>query len=149
MPVTAKRDLGKKHVVCSHVPPPFVHRLVHPPRTIGVVDKSRSHPRFVPVCHHCGKTVHIRPKCFMFHKQKNRYKNVSARFDSSNLVSQVSALTKQAQFLSEKLILLSGNTHMKEVSRKMWVRKQYVFPYTSECLDRDKHVVSALQCNST
>ena len=31
VPVTAKRDLGKKHVVCSHVSPPVVPLVVSQP----------------------------------------------------------------------------------------------------------------------
>ena len=144
--VAAKRDLGKKPVVCSHVPHPVVPRPVTQPRSRGVVGKPRSHPRFVPVCHHCGKAGHIRPKCFMLHKQKRRPKSVSHRFDSSNLMSQVSALTKQAQFLSEKLALLSGNSHVEEVPRKVWVKKQDEFQSSSAC--PDGHDESALRCNS-
>ena len=146
VPVAAKRDLGKKHVECSHVIPPFIPRLISQPQSRGVVGKPRSHPRFVPVCHYCGKAGHIRPKCFMLHKQKKRPKKVSPRFDSSNLASQVSALTKQAKFLSEKLALLSGNSHVEEVPRKVWVRKQVDFPSTSAC--PDGHDESALRCNS-
>ena len=85
----------------------------------------------------------------MLYKQNKRPKTVSHRFDSSNLVSQVSALTKQAKFLSEKLTLLTGNSREKEIPRKLWARNQDVFPYTSECLDPDRHDESALRCNST
>jgi hypothetical protein len=32
--------------------------------------KSRTHGKFVPTCHHCGITGHVRPNCYLLKSQK-------------------------------------------------------------------------------
>ena len=54
----------------------------------------------------------------MFQKQNKRPKSQSHRFATSNLISQVSALTKQTQFFSEKLAVLTRNSQVKEIPKQ-------------------------------
>ena len=85
----------------------------------------------------------------MLHKHKKWPKSVSSRFDSSNLVSQVSPLTKQTQFLSEELPVLTRNSQVEDIPKKVWVRKQNDFSFTSEFFDPGRHDVSTLRYNSS
>jgi hypothetical protein len=54
-------------------------RVMHPPRKLPS-------KRFVPICHHCGKVGHIRPKCFDLKSHKHKSENSYSRKENEGLV---------------------------------------------------------------
>jgi hypothetical protein len=63
--------------------------------------------QFIPTCHHCGITGHIRPNCFQISSQKPWNKTLVPRKDEPGFEEQVEMLSDQVKLISEKLAYLT------------------------------------------
>jgi len=87
--------------------------------------------QFIPTCHHCGVTGHIRPNCFQIRSQKHRNKTLAPRKDEPSFAEQVKILSDQVNLISEKLAYLTPNeqrsvlvNNHKKTSKQVWVKKE-------------------------
>jgi len=87
--------------------------------------------QFIPTCHHCGVTGHIRPNCFQIRSQKPWNKTLVPRKDEPGFEEQVNMLSDQVKLNSEKLAYLTPNeqrsvlvNNHKKASKQIWVKKE-------------------------
>lgn len=96
-------------------------------------DKGASHKNcnYIPTCHHCGISGHIRPNCFQICCQKLWDRSHVPREGEPGFENQVKNLSDQVKLISKKLGSLTPNekksilaNNKKKTSKQVWVRKE-------------------------
>ncbi|XP_034197379.1 uncharacterized protein LOC117612848 [Prunus dulcis] len=90
--------------------------------TIATLDAQQvvKKPKFVPTCHRCGLTGHIRPVCHMYKKDKTRKLSSKSKRNPRSLQDQVDHLLNEVTKIA-KLVSLKMSSHI--VPKSTWVAK--------------------------
>jgi hypothetical protein len=109
LPPVSRSEKGKGILTDSYVSrstPRHAHML-----------RNQLSQRFIPTCHHCGKTRHIRPKCFQLnnHESKRDYfRFMNSHDESFNMVRGV---------ITQLNNLAKSHTSIPKM-KKVWVKKE-------------------------
>ncbi|XP_021816111.1 uncharacterized protein LOC110758542 [Prunus avium] len=79
-------------------------------------------PKFVPTCHRCGLTGHIRPVCHMYKKDKTRKLSSKSKRNLRSLQDQVDHLLNEVTKIA-KLVSLKISSPI--VPRSTWITKSH------------------------
>ncbi|CAL8138375.1 unnamed protein product [Prunus armeniaca] len=77
-------------------------------------------PKFVPTCHRCGLTGHIRPVCHMYSKDKTRKLSPKSKRNSRSLQDQVDHLLNEVTKIA-KLVSLKMSSPI--VPKSTWIAR--------------------------
>jgi hypothetical protein len=121
------------HTMSAHrtmfIKPSMSHN--HTQFTCGDKEASHKNCNFIPTCHHCGISGHIRPNCFQIRSQKPWNKSHVPREGEPGFENQVKNLSDQVKLISEKLGSLTPNemrsvltNKKKKFFEQVWVKNE-------------------------
>jgi hypothetical protein len=79
--------------------------------------RNQHSQRFIPMCHHCGKIGHIRPKCFQLNNHESKRDYFQSRNSHDELLNMVRGVITQLNDLAQ------SHTSIPKM-KKVWVKKE-------------------------